>query len=165
MSMKKSTNWTPIVLLALVIVVAVIYIFPTKTTFAGSHTVQRIENSSSYGYPEFCLQCHEDIVNNITYSTAHSTAGCICHGYSPNLTASNRNIRLEHNLTKNVYCTNCHTGYNMTGDLYVAGGGTEVNVQNQSAHYIFFNRSNSSSVDAVYNRSWRYFNKSFGPLE
>ena len=165
MNHKRSINWTQIVLLVLIIVVAVIYILPTKTLFSGSHTMQRIENSSNYEYTEFCRECHQDIVDNITYSIAHSSAGCICHGYSPNFTASNRNIRLKHNLTKNIYCTNCHTGYNMTGDLYIEGGGTKINVKNQSAHYIYLNQSNMSSIDTVYNRSWRYFNRSFGPLE
>lgn len=162
--MRLNFKWTLIIFLAFIIIAAISYIFPSKTTFAGSHTMYKVENSSTYGYAELCIECHEDIVKNITYSTAHNSTACICHGYNPNATNLMRNINLTHNLTKNVYCTNCHSNYNETGDLYVYGEGTLVNVLNQSAHYIRFNKSNATLVEEVYNRSWRYFNRSFGPL-
>lgn len=161
----KEFRWFLVVFLAFVAIVAIYHTFPGKTTFAGSHTMYKLENSSGYGSAELCRDCHGDIVENITYSKAHSSTACICHGYNPNATNPMRDINLKHNLTKNVYCTNCHSNYNEAGDLYVYGGGSLRNVANQSAHYIRFNKSNATMVDEIYNRSWRYFNKSFGPLD
>lgn len=161
-------RWTLTIFLAFVIIVAIPYIFPGKATFAGSHTMYKVKNTSTHGYAELCIECHGDIVSNITYSAAHDSAVCICHGYNPNTTDSMRNINLTHNLTKNVYCTNCHTRYNETenvGKVLIANvSGTEMWTENQSAHYIYFNRSDPTLVEEVYSRSWRYFNRSFGPL-
>lgn len=154
------------IFLAVFIVIAISYLLPTKTTFAGSHTIYESKNSS-YGPAEFCSKCHPEVVGNLSSSTAHNIAvtSCICHGYNPNANDLMRNINLTHNLTKNVYCTNCHTRYNeSTGDIIIYGDGNPVNVTNQSGHYIFFNSSNATLMGEIYNRSWRYFNRSFGPL-
>ncbi|MFQ6105841.1 MAG: hypothetical protein ACE5NL_02090, partial [Candidatus Hydrothermarchaeaceae archaeon] len=68
----------------------------------------------------------------------------------------------KHNLTKNIYCTNCHTNYTQTGEnagkiLTRNVSGQETWTENQSAHYIFFNRSDETLIDELYNRSKTYF--------
>jgi hypothetical protein len=162
---SKDFKWTLIIFFAFTAIAAIYYIQPGETIFHGGHTMYETENSSTYGYAEFCRECHEAIVRNITYSSAHNSTNCICHGYNPNATDLMRNINLTHNLTKNAYCTNCHTGYNEdTGELNVTGGGTQVDARNQSAHYIYFDKSDATQVEELYNRSWKYFNRSFGPL-
>lgn len=145
------------VLFALVIVAAGFAIFPSKATFAGSHSVYESQDYSAapYEVADFCVKCHPAEVGNLSTSIAHPLAktGCICHGYNPNLTTSLYDVNLKHNLTKNIYCTNCHTRYNSTGDIPINGSGNTINVRNQSGHYIYLNRSNQSSIDEVYNRS------------
>ena len=158
-------NQQAIILLAIVAVAAIYYIFPGETMFHGSHTMVEIENSSGYGYSEFCRECHDAIVVNISVSGAHNSTNCICHGYNPNGTGGYYNVNLTHNITKNAYCTNCHTRYNDTGDISITDGtGSQYAVPNQSGHYIYYNTSNASSIEEIYNRSWKYFNRSFGPL-
>jgi hypothetical protein len=158
----------------LLVVIAVMAIYPGKTTFAGSHTIHSIRNSTDYGDAQFCWKCHPSQVVNVTSSgnyTAHNSTACICHGYLPNYTQLSgpfgyytpRTINLEHNLTMNIYCTNCHTNYNESetvGAIIIYSDGTKT--ENQSAHYIYFNGSSSSSIEETYNRSWSYFNRSFG---
>lgn len=149
----------PVLIVGLAIVLFVFSIYPGKTTFAGSHTLYENSTSASYGAADFCDKCHPEIVANLSTSVAHNltVTGCICHGYAPNLTNSLRHINLKHNLTKNIYCTNCHADYNSTGDLPAYGGGTVINVPNQSGHYIYFNKSDSTEMEKLYNRSRRYF--------
>jgi hypothetical protein len=164
--MRLDFGWTLTILLAIFVIVAIFYTFPGKTLFHGAHTMYTRENSTDYGYAELCRDCHGDIVEAIADSSAHSTTACICHGYNPNATDVMRNINLTHNLTKDAYCTNCHTRYNeATGELNITGGaGTQVDARNQSAHYIYFDKSDATLVEELYNRSWKYFNRSFGPL-
>jgi hypothetical protein len=163
--MLKDNQLTVIIFALFVAVAAIYYIYPGEAVFYGSHTMYEMKNSSTYGYAEFCLECHSEIVKNITNAGAHNNTACICHGYNPNQTGGIYNVNLTHNLTKNAYCTNCHTRYDEdTGELNVSLGGTQVDVRNQSAHYIFLNKSNASSIEEVYNRSFKYFNRSFGPL-
>lgn len=161
----ERSGLTPVIVLAIFIVAVIYYIFPGQTLFVGAHTMYTTENSTDYGYAEFCVECHGAIVRNITSSPAHNSTVCICHGYNPNTTDMMRNVNLTHNLTKNAYCTNCHTDYNETGHLYIyARDSLYINAINQSGHYIMFNKSNTTLMDELYNRSWRYFNRSFGPL-
>ena len=158
-------NQMAVIFLAMVAVAAIYYIYPGEAVFFGSHTMYETENSTDYGYAEFCLECHGAIVKNITNAGAHNTTNCICHGYNPNATGGVYNVNLTHNLTKNAYCTNCHTRYDEdTGELNVTGGGTQVDVRDQSAHYIYYDAGNASSIEEIYNRTWKYFNRSFGPL-
>jgi len=162
----KVTSTTTVLLLLTAMVVAMAFILPGKTSIAGSHTVYKIRNSTNYGDAYFCEKCHPTIVGNITGSIAHNSTACICHGYYPNRTkidgpygeSLNITINVKHNLTKNIYCTNCHTRYNDTGDIPI---GNNVNAKNQSAHYIYLNSSNLSEI---YDRSWKYFNRSYGPI-
>ncbi len=155
-----------VIIFAAFIAVAVIYIVtPGETMFHGSHTMYKTENDTEYGYAEFCRECHNTIVTDINGSLAHNSTNCICHGYNPNATGGYYNVNLTHNLTKNAYCTNCHTRYDdATGDLNITAGGSQISVPNQSGHYIYYNASNASSIEEIYNRTWKYFNRSFGPL-
>ncbi len=162
----KITLTTTVLLSLTALMVAVAFNLPGKTTFAGSHTAYKTRNNSAYGEAYFCEKCHPSIVGNVTNSIAHNSTYCICHGYYPNYTKRfgpygenyNYSINVKHNLTKNIYCTNCHTRYNDTGAIAI---GNDVDARNQSAHYIFLN---SSNLTEIYNRSWNYFNRSFGPL-
>ncbi len=151
------------ILLALFFVGAVMAgltsILPGKATFAGTHTVYEKVNSSTHGDALFCTKCHPEAAGNISSSAAHSTTGCICHGYYPNYTnigGYNFSINLKHNVTLNIYCTNCHTGYNLSTGTVIAGdvNGTIIESRNQSAHYIFLNESNKTDI---YVRSGKYF--------
>lgn len=156
-----------LLILAFIAIAAIYYIIPGETRFHGSHTMHETDNSSTYGSAEFCRGCHESMVDEIVVSGAHNSTNCICHGYNPNVTAGYYNVNLTHNLTKNAYCTNCHTRYDLdTGHLNVTGvaGADPVNVSTQSAHYIYYDPTNASSIEEIYNRSWKYFNRSFGPL-
>lgn len=150
--------------LVVVIMVAGIYfLLPAKSTFAGSHTVYKLRNDSQSGDAYFCAKCHPAIAEKISKARAHNATGCICHGFYPNYTnlgGYNVSINLKHNLTKNAYCTNCHTRYdNATGNVTTYNqGGVTVNVSNQSAHYIYFNESNKTEI---YSRTKSYFDTNF----
>jgi hypothetical protein len=160
------------VLIISFLVVAVVYsILPSQSKVSGSHSMYKIRTSPSTGDIDFCAKCHVDIAGNISSDHAFkahgSFAACICHGYYPNYTALtgpdgmnyNYSINLKHNLTKNIYCTNCHTRYNQTGQIDI---GNNSNAINQSGHYIYLNDSDKTEI---YDRSLRYFNRSpFGPL-
>lgn len=133
--------------IAVLIIILLIYMLqPLLSTFAGSHTIERQKNSADYGYIYICANCHEEEVflNNLS---AHRIAGCVCHGYAPNLTAE-YNINAAHNLTKNLYCTNCHTNYDINGSQEIYPG---VTTSNQSGHYI---KKNSTMV---YDHAQKYF--------
>lgn len=113
---------------------------------AGAHTVYINKTNAT----EFCTKCHTEKASLIT-SSAHKNAGCICHGYSPNLTAE-YNINVAHNLTKQIYCTNCHSDYDNAGDIIIHTGPV-VNAPNQSAHYIV----GSSNRSKVYGNARQFF--------
>lgn len=149
----------PVLIAGLAIVLLVVSVYQGKTTFAGSHTMYKNSTSTSYGAAEFCNECHPEIVGNLSTSVAHnlSVTTCICHGYMPNLTDPLRHINIKHNLTKNIYCTNCHTDYNSTGDVPIYGNGNVLNVPNQSGHYIYLNKSDATEMEKLYNRSRGYF--------
>ncbi len=119
--------------------------------FSGSHTLYDNRTTA----PGFCNKCHPDKVTNISYAlNAHRNIGCACHGYNPNATDL-YNVNAAHNLTKNIYCTDCHTNYSITtGNITIHNGGLVAN--NQSAHYLI----NGSNRDEMYRRAKYFFNGS-----
>lgn len=128
--------------------------FNTYALFSGSHTVYENKTTAA----GFCTKCHPTKVSIVNMS-AHGNAGCICHGYNPNLTAT-YNINVAHNLTKQIYCTNCHSNYTIsTGNItihYDAVRG-DINGINQSAHYII---TSSANKTPIYDRARQFFNGS-----
>ncbi len=121
--------------------------FTTYALFSGSHTVY--ENKTSPA--DFCIKCHPTKVT--VGVSAHANAGCVCHGYNPNITDPTKNINVAHNITKQVYCTNCHSNYdNNTGNITIhQDGGTNISGINQSAHYI------TNNTATLYNHSKQFF--------
>jgi hypothetical protein len=119
--------------------------------FAGSHTLYENRTTAS----GFCSKCHPDKVSILSAaSNAHQNIGCACHGYNPSATDL-YNINAAHNLTKNIYCTDCHTDYDITtGNITIHGGDLVAN--NQSAHYLI----NSSNKNDTYERARSFFNNS-----
>jgi len=119
--------------------------YTTYAVFSGSHTVKNTTETA-----DFCIKCHPTKVSSVK-AGAHASAGCICHGYSPNATEL-YNINLAHNLTKNIYCTNCHSNYDDNGNIMIhQDGPTAISGLNQSAHYI----TNNTLV--LYNHSKQFF--------
>ena len=94
----------------------------------------------------FCTKCHAGVATNVS-AGIHDPANCICHGY---LTNSTYGINRKHNLTKDIYCTNCHSDSNETGDIpirarpYLSGG-------NQTAHYLI-----KDSTTTIYDHARDY---------
>ncbi len=128
----------------------------TYGIFSGTHTIYENKTTAT----NFCIKCHPTKVSIVSVS-AHANTGCICHGYNPNLTEA-YNINVAHNLTKNIYCTNCHANYTLsTGNItihYDASLGKDINVTNQSAHYII----TSANRSQVYERAKQFFANSSG---
>ncbi len=156
MRIPKNRNLTTLLLLGALIILVVIYIFPSRTTMAGSHTMYRTRNISAElkGEAYFCEKCHPEETGNLTALTmGHNRTQCICHGYYRNVTDDDWDINLKHQLTKDAYCTNCHSRYNASGELYVLYGksSTWVNVENQTGHYI------SNESELLMNHSKEYF--------
>lgn len=162
---------TALLVFAFLIVAGAYSVLPSQSKIAGSHSMYRISSTPSAGDSNFCAKCHPDIAGNISSNhtdKAHGAfAGCICHGYYPNYTSItgpnglnyNYTINLKHNLTKNIYCTNCHTRYNSSGGIELGNNRSGVN---QSGHYVYLNKSNKTEI---YDRVFTYFNQSpFGPL-
>lgn len=134
-------------LLILASIILLVYIIqPLRGTFAGSHTMEEKKNSTDYGNIYICANCHEEEVflNNLS---AHRVAGCVCHGYAPNLSIE-YNINAAHNLTKNLYCTNCHANYDINGMQEIYPG---ILTSNQSGHYI------KKNTTMVYNHAQKFF--------
>ena len=132
--MKFSKNEKRLLFLLLIALALSTGILLTSAFYPGSHSLylNRSVLTQPTAAAEFCVKCHIEKVNNISLSV-HRNAGCICHGYNPSFTET-YNINLAHNLTKNIYCTNCHSSYNvMTGNIDIHSG---VSGLNQSAHYI-----------------------------
>ncbi|MDD5474221.1 MAG: hypothetical protein PHU34_08760 [Candidatus Methanoperedens sp.] len=128
----------------------------TYAVFSGTHTVNK--NTSAGTAADFCIKCHPDKVTIINLpSNAHRNAGCICHGYAPNATQL-YNINAAHNLTKNIYCTNCHSDYNTTtGNITIHDdGSTKISGLNQSAHYI------TNNTATLYDHAQQFFANSSG---
>ncbi len=127
--------------------------FKTYAVFSGGHTIYENKTNAT----DFCIKCHPDKVSFVNTSV-HSNAGCICHGYNP---SSNEtyNINLAHNLTKQVYCTNCHSNYSIvTGGIIIHQDPNRGDISgiNQSAHYIIA----KGNKNPVYDRARQFFNGS-----
>jgi len=159
--MKKDELWS---LVILILAIGIVYaILPGSSKFAGTHSMYRIRNSSIVGDLAFCQKCHGseagNIVSTADYRAHNATTACICHGFYPNYTSfggENTTINLKHNLTKNIYCTNCHSSYNTTtGNITI---GNSQSGLNQSAHYMYFNWSSKSEI---YNKSKQYLESNF----
>jgi hypothetical protein len=136
-----------LILLFLASIILIIYVLqPLLGTFAGSHTMEEQKISTDYGNIYICANCHQEEVflNNLS---VHSAAGCVCHGYAPNLTAE-YNINAAHNLTKNLYCTNCHANYDSNGVQEIYPG---ITTSNQSGHYI------KKNMTMVYDHTQKFF--------
>ncbi|MBW6470944.1 MAG: hypothetical protein K0A90_06965 [Methanosarcinaceae archaeon] len=133
-------------LIAVAIIFLIYMMQPLLSTFAGSHTIEMQKNSTEYGAIDMCVNCHEEevILNNLS---VHRVAGCVCHGYAPNLTAQ-YNINAAHALTKNLYCTNCHANYDQNGNQEIYPGTI---TSNQSGHYIKKNKT------MVYDHAKKFF--------
>ena len=113
----------------------------------GSHDLSKTEVTPQ----ELCNKCHPASAANVS-AGAHSTVNCLCHGYNPNSSAQ-YNVNLTHDLTKNIYCTNCHSKYNETsGDIVIYNS---ISGLNQSAHYII-----DSTDPQLYNNSRGFFSDS-----
>ncbi len=129
--------------------------FTTYAIFSGSHTIYENKTTAV----DFCIKCHPTKVSTVNAS-AHANAGCICHGYNPNSTEI-YNINAAHNLTKQIYCTNCHSNYTIsTGNIIIhTDAGLEISGINQSAHYII---AGSDNKTPVYDRAKQFFANSSG---
>ncbi|MFQ6056281.1 MAG: hypothetical protein ACE5J3_09920 [Methanosarcinales archaeon] len=134
-------------IIGLLILLAIAVSFTTTTAlFSGSHATYLNKTDQT----EFCQKCHPNKVSTIMVS-AHKNASCLCHGYNPSATPE-YNINLAHNLTKQIYCTNCHSNYDSEGNItihtnpYVSG-------LNQTAHYL----TNNTSI--LYAHSKQFFNQ------
>lgn len=127
--------------------------FTTYAIFSGSHTVYK--NTTPATAADFCYKCHPTKVS-IVNASAHANAGCICHGYAPNASEL-YNINAAHNLTKNIYCTNCHSNYEDDGNITIHRVGS-VNISgiNQSAHYI------TNNASTLYRHAKQFFANSSG---
>ncbi len=139
-----------LVLIGILIIISSIVI-SSYALFAGNHNLY-INKTNAH---DFCIKCHPDKVTIMSLaSNAHRNAGCICHGYNPNVT-QDYNINVAHNLTKNIYCTNCHTSYNTTtGNIMIHG--QTLAAPNQSAHYLI----NNSNKNLIYQNAQGFFNNS-----
>lgn len=134
---------TKIILLVIgVVAVSLVAVINTQALFQDSHTLYTNKTNPS----DMCIKCHPEQVSS-TMVSAHANAGCICHGYNPNVDP-NKSINLAHNMTKQIYCTNCHSNYDENGEITIYSG---VSGLNQSGHYI----TNDTAV--LYNHSINLF--------
>jgi hypothetical protein len=125
--------------------------FTTYAIFSGSHTIYENKTTAV----DFCIKCHPTQVLKVKGS-AHANAGCICHGYNPNVNET-YNLNVAHNLTKQIYCTNCHSNYNDAGNITIHDDGTNnISGLNQSAHYI----TNDTAI--LYRHAKQFFANSPG---
>ncbi len=147
-----------LLLFALFGVLLAVSMFTTYAIFSGSHTVYK--NTTPATAADFCFKCHPTKVS-VVNASVHANAGCICHGYNPNINET-YNLNAAHNLTKQIYCTNCHANYTIsTGKIIIhndAGLG-EISGINQSAHYII---ASSGNKTPVYDRAKQFFANSSG---
>ena len=120
------------------LVVGFVAIINSQAIFLDSHTLYTNKTNAS----DMCIKCHPDQVST-TMASAHKFAGCICHGYNPSANPD-QNINLAHNMTKQIYCTNCHSNYDSGGEITIYSGVSGIN---QSGHYI------TKNTTALYNNS------------
>ena len=111
--------------------VGLVAVINSQALFQDSHTLYTNKTSVDYGVAEMCLKCHPEQVSS-TMISAHGNAGCICHGYNPSANPA-QSVNLAHNMTKQIYCTNCHSDYDSNGEITIYSG---VSGLNQSGHYI-----------------------------
>lgn len=143
--MKFSKNEKRLLVTMLIALAISATILLTSAFSPGSHGLYLSKPNAT----EFCGKCHAEKVSNIE-SSVHGNTGCLCHGYNPSATELN-NLNLAHNLTKNIYCTNCHSSYDMTsGDIVIHPGVSGIN---QSAHYII---NSSGDKTPLYDRAKQY---------
>ena len=128
------------------LVVGLVAVINSQALFQGSHTLYTNKSSVDYGVAEMCVKCHQNQVSS-TMVSAHGNAGCICHGYNPSADPD-QSINLAHNMTKQIYCTNCHSNYDSDGQITIYSG---VSGLNQSGHYI------TNNVSVLYNHSINLF--------
>lgn len=137
-------------LIALIIALAISTgILLTSAFSPGSHSLflNKTILTEPTASAEFCEKCHRGEVDNVN-AGVHRNAGCLCHGYNPNFTEA-YNLNLAHNLTKNIYCTNCHSEYDIsTGEIIIHNDPSAGDISgiNQSAHYIIDSTSNKLPV-------------------
>ncbi len=144
MSKLISTKKRIAVLAAAIILVSSLTAY---ALFATSHTTYKTKDN-------FCDKCHADVATNVA-AGIHDPANCICHGYLTNSTYDNGtyDISLKHSLTKDIYCTNCHSDSNETSDIpirispYTSG-------RNQTAHYLI-----KDNKTAIYDHAIDYLSK------
>lgn len=130
------------IIIAGILIILIIGI--ANAMLSGSHELFKTETIPQ----EFCSKCHSASAANVS-AGAHSPVNCLCHGYNPN-SDSKYNVNMTHDLTKNIYCTNCHSKYNETsGDIVIYSG---ISGLNQSAHYII-----DKTDDQLYNNSRGFF--------
>jgi hypothetical protein len=135
---KKNT----IILLGIIIILITNI---ANAMLSGSHDLYKNETTPQV----FCSKCHPESAIRVTLSVHHSF-NCICHGYNPNSTAQ-YNVNMTHDLTKNIYCTNCHSKYNeSTGNITIHNN---ISGLDQSAHYII-----KSNNPQLYNNTREFFN-------
>lgn len=133
------------IIIAGILIILIIGI--ANAMLSGSHELFKTETTPE----QFCSKCHSASAANVS-AGAHSPVNCLCHGYNPN-SSQQYNVNLTHDLTKNIYCTNCHSKYNETsGDIMIYNG---ISGLNQSAHYIM-NRTDPQ----LYNNSRGFFSDS-----
>lgn len=134
-----------------IVVVLATMIITSYALFAGNHSLYINKTNAK----DFCSKCHADKVAIMNLgSNVHRNAGCACHGYNPNVTEA-YNINAAHNLTKKIYCTNCHANYNnSTGNIMIHNG--TISAPNQSAHYLI----NKSNKNLIYQNAKGFFNNS-----
>jgi hypothetical protein len=130
-------------LIAIVAIILLASLLPVHALFSNNHKLFMNETISS----QFCSKCHPASSVNVS-AGVHATINCFCHGYDPVVEGVNK----KHNLTKKIYCTNCHTKYDEnTGDITIKPG---VSGKNQSAHYLIRNKTDPQ----LYNNSRNFFN-------
>ena len=128
----------------MVVILIILIIGIANAMHSGSHELFKTETTPQ----EFCSKCHSASAANVS-AGAHKPINCLCHGYNPN-SSEQYNVNMTHNLTKKIYCTNCHSKYNETsGDIIIYSG---ISGLNQSAHYII-NRTDPQ----LYNNSRGFF--------
>lgn len=111
---------------------------------SGSHDLYK----SGRDPQSFCSKCHPASAANVTLSE-HKLINCTCHGYNPNSNVQ-YNVNMKHDLTKNIYCTNCHSKYDeTTGNITIHNN---ISGLDQSAHYII-----KSTDTQLYNNTRGFF--------
>lgn len=139
-----------IILIASIVAVMLVAIIDTQAFFVGDHALQTDTSNDPEGSIKLCSKCHDGIVNTVKVS-AHPNSGCLCHGYNPTITPS-ENVNVAHNMTKQIYCTNCHSNYdNVTGEITLSTS-PFISGLNQSGHYI------TNDTATLYRHAQDFFN-------